>query len=639
MIALLLVSTGILGWYATHSGWKAVAAAPLERIAVSWILGSIALGWLALVWVALFGYSTLNILLSCICAIGITPFVLQARISYDRRKLRTRLEELGAWLQSHIALSDVLLLAALLLFFFPLFHTHYFEIKQGAYFSAGTAWADMALHATLTNWFAFQSHFDLTNPIYSLQETTYPFLINFISGLYRRFGASLQFSLWITAVPLVLSSFYLLGKITTRYFGSSAVGLLSIFLVFTTGSAAGFLSAVRDWSTFPGTTLQFLQQMPDYGHLSVENMHWSNTITDMVLTQRGFVIGFAVWIACTWLFMHQFSQRQLPTLLKLAVIIGLLPVVHVHSFAILFGVLLWVGAWLVWKKQLSLQLYFLSISIIIVLASGQLWWQFSRTESESFTQFNWGWYTEPPESIGMFWIRHWGMYLLLLIGYPFLAHASKKLRTLLPLWSALAMLFVLNNLIQFQPNLYDNSKFLEAVQIFLCVSMAAVLVQFWKRGASILVVVTVITLSSSGLLGLIREYQISYEIATVDEVQVAEQLITTTTSDDLFITGLIHNHPAMMLAGRKTLVGYPGWLWTHGINASVEEAAVKTIYAGGEPAREMIQQYEVAYVYISHHERGTLAVNEAFFAENYRTVAQSSGISGIRVYAVGENNR
>ena len=67
-------------------------------------------------------------------------------------------------------------------------------------------------------------------------------------------------------------------------------------------------------------------------------------------------------------------------------------------------------------------------------------------------------------------------------------------------------------------------------------------------------------------------------------------------------------------------MGYPGHIWTHGIDSGSREAEIKKIYAGAPDAPALLRKYGVDYVVVDPQERSVMAVNDAFFSR-YREVA------------------
>jgi uncharacterized membrane protein len=61
-------------------------------------------------------------------------------------------------------------------------------------------------------------------------------------------------------------------------------------------------------------------------------------------------------------------------------------------------------------------------------------------------------------------------------------------------------------------------------------------------------------------------------------------------------------------------MGYPGHIWTHGLEYAPREAEIKRIYAGAPDAEALLRRYGVSYVVVGPLERNTANVNDQFFS-------------------------
>ena len=66
-------------------------------------------------------------------------------------------------------------------------------------------------------------------------------------------------------------------------------------------------------------------------------------------------------------------------------------------------------------------------------------------------------------------------------------------------------------------------------------------------------------------------------------------------------------------------MGYPGHIWTHGLEYGPREQEIKQIYAGSNNAAALLAKYGVDYVVIGPHERLDLNANVSYF-ERYPLV-------------------
>src|SRR5215510_7565992 len=114
------------------------------------------------------------------------------------------------------------------------------------------------------------------------------------------------------------------------------------------------------------------------------------------------------------------------------------------------------------------------------------------------------------------------------------------------------------------------------------------------------------------------------------ELEVAALLREKTPPRAVILHAPIHNS-VIALSGRQSVMGYPGHLWTHGLNYAQRELDVKTIYKGGAQMIEPLSRLGVDYVVVGPAERIGLGADEALFGKLYPVVIDHAGY---RVYQV-----
>jgi hypothetical protein len=90
-------------------------------------------------------------------------------------------------------------------------------------------------------------------------------------------------------------------------------------------------------------------------------------------------------------------------------------------------------------------------------------------------------------------------------------------------------------------------------------------------------------------------------------------------------------NPPVFLTGRQSLLGYPGHVWSRGLEYAPREADIKLIYAGGPEAAPLLSSHGVEYVLVSPLERSYTTVNDGFFGR-FTEVASAGDY---RLYQVG----
>jgi hypothetical protein len=190
-----------------------------------------------------------------------------------------------------------------------------------------------------------------------------------------------------------------------------------------------------------------------------------------------------------------------------------------------------------------------------------------------------------------------------------------------------ALCFLIPNLVRLSPWIWDNIKILFYWQIASAPLVAVVLARLWRRGSwqRGVALAALVSLTLSGGLDVWRVVSHASEVQVFsrDGVAFAEIVRQKTPPRSLILHAPTYNHP-VFLTGRRSLMGYAGHLWSHGIEYGRREADVKRVYAGANDAEELLARYGVDYIVVGPLERTLLSVNDAFFSR-FTIVAEASG--------------
>jgi uncharacterized membrane protein len=89
------------------------------------------------------------------------------------------------------------------------------------------------------------------------------------------------------------------------------------------------------------------------------------------------------------------------------------------------------------------------------------------------------------------------------------------------------------------------------------------------------------------------------------------------------------NHP-VFLTGRRSLVGNPLHVGSHGFDYKGRERDVRQIYAGGPDAVWLLARYGIEYAVVGPEERERLTVDDRFFAA-HPVIAEAGGFRLYRI--------
>jgi hypothetical protein len=361
---------------------------------------------------------------------------------------------------------------------------------------------------------------------------------------------------------------------------------------------------------------------------------------------------------------------------------GLLPLVHAHSFVVmmLMGACLALmqgvfvlsrgseeavneserreskGArvWAVWRP------WVLFAAASSALALPQMFWatRESGTRAGQFFGWEFGW-DHGAYNVAWFWLKNTAVFIPLFViaivlwwrerGIPLeTARASKRVGRgrqdssareaplmpdrLLFFYVPFVLCFIVPNVYRLSPWVWDNIKVLLYWWVASAPLVALVLARLWRRGAAgrVAMMLLVFMQTAAGGLDVWRAASGAVERREFESagVSFAEVVRRETEPRSLILHAPTYNDP-VYLTGRRTYLGYPGHVWSHGIDYTERESVVKSIYAGSPEAASLIESAGIEYVVIGPLEREEMrkygvTLNESFFAR-YRKVGEAGG--------------
>ncbi|RCV63029.1 hypothetical protein C5S53_16060 [Methanophagales archaeon] len=492
--------------------------------------------------------------------------------------------------------------------------------EMGNIYAFHTVWADYPFHTSIITAFVYRADlsFPLSYPQFLHIEMHYPFLMDFYSAILMKGGLDLRGSLIIQNILFQVSFFGLFFFLAYKLTGIKKLGALATFIFIFAGLPAGLQSV---------------------------NIHFLNPIYAVLMPQRTAMIGMGISFAVYILLLHALftdvrdtpRQAYYRELILAGLLIGLLPYIHAHSFMATAFVALFLSAVMSLKTR-NLWV-FLSLLVPLILLSLPQIMSIRTGVSADFFVFFPGW-TEGNRNMilgfdwtsiattvlsiaktitvmQMFWaLNAGGLIILLSLGF---LKADKKARLF---YLPFLLLFVIANFVKFQPWYFDNYKiFIYWLALSAVMASLATLwvTDFSKRTYKILATVSLAILilasTSFGLVTHVAMVDDSYVIWTEEETEIADWVRANTASDAVFLTGSAHNHPIPSLSGRPRVMGYEGWLWSHGINWGMINARKNDEMAMFDGNYGLITDYGVDYVCIGPYERAFARANH--FDINY----------------------
>lgn len=500
---------------------------------------------------------------------------------------------------------------------------------------------DLPFHLSVITSFAYGNNFPPEDPTYAGVRFTYPFLSDFASAIFVRCGASLRVSMFIVSFLLALAFVGLVHRWALVLLRDKLAAILTPLLVLLNGGMGWVLLFSKGASDENGvwgvlTTQSSFTVIPD----SV--WRWGNAISTLLVPQRGFLMGLPLAvIAFTqwWLAFEKetpapapkregkkgkttvvpelppLGRFPIPTrrMIAAGVAAGLLPLVHAHSFVVVMGMAACLALINIrWRE------WFAFFAVASAIAIPQLLWSTMNSAVDASTFFAWelGW-DRGQENPVVFWFKNTGLFIPLIFTAILLKFDGYLVgKRLLLYYLPFTLCFIIPNFVKLAPWIWDNIKVLYYWWLASAPLVALLLARLW-RGSNALktaAVVLFVCVTFAGALDVAGIVLRSDPIPVFDAagVSFAERVKERTAPRSLIIHAPKHNTP-VFLTGRRSLMGYPGHIWTHGLDFVQREGEIRRIYLGAPDAMQLLNSYGVDYAVVGPLER-ELTPNEQFFS-------------------------
>jgi len=501
---------------------------------------------------------------------------------------------------------------------------------DGLYAGYLNIWGDWAAHLSFTGSFAYGHNFPPENPIDPGNRLGYPFMVDFFAANVVPLGSSLTSSLVLTSGLLGLAFPAVLYLVAARFAGGRAAAAIAV-AVFLMSGGLGFIYLVGD---IDKSGLAALAHIPREYTLNRDlNYQWLNPVLAYLVPQRSVLFGFSlalIVLMLVWVAVRE--KLGVRAFLFAGVVAGLTPAFHVHAY----GTIVALSAfWALLNRRREWWYFFVPALVLGLPVLAWLWPPASnlcidRTSTMPFClQPGWMSYSDwtrdgviwfVPDFI-WFWIKNTSVLIPLILAAHLLRRRIPNpfAKWFAPLW----LWFVVPCIVILAPWEWDNTKFLIFFALFGAIVVGALLAEMFKRGpdSALLAGGLLILLVLSGGLDLARasDFTISsYQFVDARGLQLAAWVRTNTPPDAVFAVADDHNSPIPTLAGRRILVGYPGWLFTYGLSDYVQKGDDLRLIMQGDPMTpQLIRKYHIGYVLIGPQEESpSINANLAYWAQH-----------------------
>jgi hypothetical protein len=517
-----------------------------------------------------------------------------------------------------------------------------FVRSGGIYTGVSHNIGDLPFHLSVMNRFVYGQNFPPEHPSFAGTRFTYPFLTDFLGSMLMRAGMPVRTVIvWSTFLLCVVLA-ALMYRWTLSLTGSRTAAFVAPALTLMNGGLGWgiFIREVME----PGGWAMVAHLSHDYTMTRDNTFRWGNLVTTLLVTQRGLLLGlplalvvFQGWWQAISPSDDQRRDRRLQ-MIAAGCAAGLLPLIHAHTYAV---VLAMAACLAVITRDPRLWMSFFVPSLALGLP--QVWWvgQGGAVQSASFIAWSVGW-DHGKQNVALFWLKNTGPIIpLIVIALCWRGQRPLVPRTLLMFYLPFTLCFVVPNLLRLAPWIWDNIKVLTYWFVASVPIVALLLARLSQSGrpGQLLAAILFVTMTFSGALDLWRVAANGFQARVFNrqDVEFGAIVAQKTAPNSLILHAPTYNHP-VVLTGRRSLMGYPGHIWSHGLQGGPREADIKRMYAGGAEAEALLERYAIDYVVIGPLEHRQVSPNEAFF-ERYALIGELGEYRLYRIPDVDEQRQ
>lgn len=659
---------------------------PCVQILAGSVFGSVLLQWLPVLFAFVFDFTRTGHVAAAIAAVLLALF------------LKTRPVSENVFFGKPSFAWKYLAVPAVVYGIFVYLVISGFEIRDGVVYSSQATYGDMSMHLGFITSIAEQQTFPPQYSILPGTKLSYPFLSDSISSSLYVWGCDLRLAYMLPMVFAGAQVMFGAWLLLNVWLKEARKTLLAWVLFFLNGGF-GFVYFLNGEETFAESMNRLFTgfyQTPT--NLVDENIRWVNMIVDMLLPQRATLFGYAVLFFALYLLYRAVWQREAKLFPLVGVLGGALPMIHTHSFLALvlvsgawllmslardcemkqvqsfvkqlFAVLivlmhliqlvlglsgtretdgllvvllifalmfLWalIGLIVQYLRKFSWKQFARTWGIYLVIAAvlalPQLFiWTFGQATGEQFLRgyFNWA---NIDDVYAWFYLKNLGIAVLVFVPAVLLA-GKKNLAVTFPV----IVIWLIAELVVFQPNVYDNNKLLYVAYLLMCGLCADFMVEAYDkiRNAPLKKAVSAVTIflcTISAVLTIGRECVAEYCLMEREQVLLAEYVMEHTEPTDKILTDTRHNNSIAALTGRNIQCGSGSYVYFHGLDYREQEAAIRVMYEEPAAYPDIYAYYQIDYILVSPYERHAFAVDEKTIAEMYPCVYD---VDGVQLYQV-----
>lgn len=506
---------------------------------------------------------------------------------------------------------------------------------------------DWPLHLGDLSSILYGHNLPMDNPRYAGSPYPYHYLATYTAAMIASLGVEPGYALALHSLFATFTIALAVYAFARRLLRRTSTATLAMFAFFHMGNLSWLLTAQR--IDAGGNFWHTLIWRP-WGFDEFEKQPYFTFLTMFIypfISQRAWTYGWPLFLLVVVLVYLGVTRDSRRAFVAAGLCVGLLPLANLSSLLGLGLTLPFVAilfprpgrGWSLRRYPILNWALFAAIGTVAALPTllGQ------RSDGGAISAIRWdatGFTDDSFAAITWYWLKNLGLVPVFVIAALLMRGSltSGPRRLLL----AFMPLFLLANVVAFQPFASDNPKLVSIWLLAACVAFAAGIATLWRDNRSIAVRFVLSLLVATTVLGgvlvdigLVTWHQ-RVGIASLEEVELAADVRAGTDPHALFATSQRSNAPILMLAGRPTFLGNGAQLAAHGYDLGPYEADLRSIMALDDDMPDLIARYGIDYVVIGFAERDDFDVDEAGYLARYPVAFESERY---RIFAVSDEAR
>ena len=459
----------------------------------------------------------------------------------------------------------------------------YYSMLYKNGYSQGAGYGDLPFHLNIISSFSNgcnhirNSFFKVDSVFYSGEKLAYPYMTNYLTAVFMATGkATLRSALLYPSIFMALSLVYgifYIGKIFAKDSFSVFIGMF----IFVNLGGLGFTRLFDP--TFKDGDL-----IHNWGNEIFE--YWFHPLMHVLIPQRASLWSMPLCYWCIICLIVGIRSMRWEAFFVAALYVAATPLVQMHSYvAMAQWAIIFCALNFPWKDKKKWPLHIKCWAVFAIVANifalPQFYPYIDRLEGKSdmseyghslqdnsFISFKgiWGhnkkkvlWYTPI-----LCWWRGLGVFAAITLVFGWVSLTREQIH----LYTPSIVIFILTNIIRYQPWELDNTKVFYAGWIPIAIHVYGIYMAkvFRNRKLIPLGIILIIASIASAVRYTVLSWVSNYPIFKEDSISFGNWVSENTPIHAIFMTSSWHGHPVLTLAGRQGYMGYGGWLLSHGLD-------------------------------------------------------------------------